>query len=239
MMCVMTVPVPVLLWERVNKMWSYYGTKLKLAKHYPYPEHDIIIEPFCGAARYGLFGDNWKKDVLLFDKYDVIVRIWDYLINHATRSDIVKLPELYTGQSVDDFSLELPEKYLIGFCINSGSSTPKKTVAKYNSWPRAKQYIADNLYKIKHWKIKQADYKDIPNSTATWFMDPPYQYGGQWYHSSVSNKKINYRELAKFCMSRRGQVIVCENTKACWLPFEPLVELNGQLHKTVEAVYIQ
>lgn len=49
-------------------MWTYYGTKKKIAKYYPKPKYDKIIEPFCGAAQYSLYDDNWKKDVLLIDK---------------------------------------------------------------------------------------------------------------------------------------------------------------------------
>lgn len=220
-------------------MWSYYGTKKKIAKYYPEPKYDRIIEPFCGAAQYSLHGDNWNRDVQLFDKYPVIVAIWEYLINEATPAEILDLPELNQGQSVDDFSLSQVQKFLIGFCINSGSAQPKKTVAKYNSWNKTKQFIANNLYKIKHWEVKLADYLSIPNSDATWFIDPPYQYGGEWYHSSVSNKKLDYNQLANFCKTRIGQAIVCENTKATWLPFHPLVTLHGQKHKTTEAIYIQ
>lgn len=218
-------------------MWSYYGTKKKIAKYYPEPKHDKIIEPFCGAAQYSLFSNNWEKEVLLFDKYKVIVDIWHWLIHDANSKDILKLPDMKEGDHVDNFDLEPVEKMLIGFCINSGSSQPKKTVKKYNSWNRTKKDIAENLYKIKHWKIENKSFEDIPNEIATWFIDPPYQYGGQWYQSSVSNKHIDYEKLAKYCKERNGQVIVCENTKADWLPFEPLVELNGQLHKTTEAIY--
>jgi hypothetical protein len=37
------------------------------------------------------------------------------------------------GDKVDNYDLSIEEKYLIGFCINSASAQPKKTVAKYNS----------------------------------------------------------------------------------------------------------
>lgn len=39
-------------------MWSYYGTKKKIAKYYPSPQYDKIIEPFAGAAQYSLYGDK-------------------------------------------------------------------------------------------------------------------------------------------------------------------------------------
>lgn len=217
-------------------MWTYYGTKKKIAKYYPSPIHDKIIEPFAGAAQYSLFGDNWQKEIVLYDKYDVIVKIWEYLIA-ANPHDILSLPDMNVGDKVDDHT-ELcdAERYLIGFCINSGSASPKKTVAKFNCWNRQKKVIADNIYKVKHWKVHQCDgYEDIPNETATWFIDPPYQFGGQYYRHS--NKNIDYSALSDWCLSLNGQLIVCENTKADWLDFKPLVDLKGQLHKTTEAIF--
>jgi len=35
-------------------MFSYYGSKKKIVKYYPEPVHDVIIEPFAGAAWYSL-----------------------------------------------------------------------------------------------------------------------------------------------------------------------------------------
>jgi len=218
-------------------MWSYYGTKKKIAKHYPNPKHSKIIEPFCGAAQYSLYGNNWKNEIILNDKYNVIYSIWDYLINSATDKDILSLPDMEQGDYVDDFNISTVEKYLIGFCINSGSAQPKKKTAKYNSWNKTKIDIAKNLYKIKHWVVMSKDYNEMKNYKATWFIDPPYQYGGEWYHSSVKNKHIDYNELSKWCKSRNGQIIVCENSKSDWLPFRELVDMNGILHKTKEVIW--
>ncbi len=39
-------------------MFSYYGSKSKIVKHYPPPEYDTIIEPFAGSARYALMYYN-------------------------------------------------------------------------------------------------------------------------------------------------------------------------------------
>lgn len=217
-------------------MWSYYGTKKKIAKYYPEPIYDKIIEPFAGAAQYSLYGDNWKKEVILLDKYQVITDLWKWL-QVVTPKEIMDLPTLQEGDCLDDFNLSREEKYLIGFCINSGSSQPKKTAKKFNSWTRTQKYVAENLYKIKHWKIMEGDYNQLENEEATWFIDPPYFKGGIWYRHS--NKQINYDELSKWCRSRKGQVIVCENSSATWLPFKPLVEMNGQLHKTMEVIWVK
>ena len=58
-------------------MWSYYGSKSKVVDLYPPPKFDKIIEPFAGSARYAL---KWfERDILLIDKYDVIIDLWNYL----------------------------------------------------------------------------------------------------------------------------------------------------------------
>lgn len=216
-------------------MWTYYGTKKKIAKYYPDPQCDIIIEPFAGAAQYSLFGNNWQKKVYLVDKYDVIIKIWKYLIN-ATEKDILSLPNIEIGQNVDNFStLSEEEKLLIGFCINPASACPKKTVSKRGRWNNNKLEIAKNVYKIKHWKAKCDDFKNIKNVHATWYIDPPYKYGGIYY--KINNKDIDYNNLAEWCKNRNGQVIVCENTKADWLNFKPLVKTHGQLHQTIESIW--
>lgn len=224
---------------QTNNMFSYYGTKKKLAVHYPSPKFDTIIEPFCGAAMYSLHLDNWKKNVILYDKYDKIYLVWDYLINHATEDDIRSLPDLTEGVNLDTLNISIAEKALLGFCANPSSAVPKKTVSARGakSWQRHQKYFIDNLHKVKHWKIYNDTYKNIENIEATWFIDPPYEYGGIYYHSSASNKLINYEELAKWCLERKGEIIVCENSKANWLPFEPLAKLKGQLHNTLEVIY--
>ena len=131
-------------------MFSYYGSKSKIVDYYPPPKHKMIIEPFAGSARYSL--KYWQNDVLLVDKYPVIVSIWEYLIN-ATKADILNLPDIVTGQNVDDFDITQVEKWLIGFCINGGSASPKKTAKDYNrllrDFPINQLLSANNLEQIR------------------------------------------------------------------------------------------
>jgi len=213
-------------------MFSYYGSKSKIVDLYPPPKFGKIIEPFAGSARYSL--KYWDREVLLVDKYDVITDTWNYLIQ-ATRHDILGLPDLKSGENLNDFDLSKQEKYLIGFCINGGSASPKKTAKDYNVWKDSKKRIADDLGKIRHWKIINGNYVDLNNETATWFIDPPYQYGGEWYVKS--NSKINFNDLSDWCKSRNGQIIVCENTKAKWMDFKPMKEMQGSMYQTTEAIW--
>ena len=212
-------------------MWSYFGSKQKIVKYYPEPIYDTLIEPFAGTAKYSLYGDNWKKNVILVDSYDVIVRIWWYL-QKASEKDILDLPVIQKGELVPEYLCD-EERWLMGFCVNRGTTYPRKRASNHNSWASDKKRIAANLYKIRHWTIILGSYKDVPNQKATWFIDPPYQEQGFQYKCN----HIDYKELAEWIRSREGQVIVGENATADWRDFKPLVPLNGTRKRTVECIW--
>ena len=224
-------------------MFSYYGSKAKVVQYYPSPTTLKIREAFAGSARYSVM--YWDTpDILLMDKYQVIVDVWHYL-QRASVNDILGLPRLKEGETLDDFNLSYEEKMFLGFCIKGGNQIPSKkttwrnVVHRPNSQNYRLQNISSNLYKIKHWKIIQGSYEDLPNENATWFIDPPYQFGGE--HYKESNKNLDFNSLANWSKTRQGQVIVCENTKADWMDFK---EINFFKHannmgneKTTEAIW--
>src|SRR3990167_9750884 len=106
-------------------MFSYYGSKSKIVDCYPKPKHRKIIEPFAGSARYSL--KYFDREVLLVDKYEVIVRIWKYL-QQCSVGDIKKLPEPTVGQKInrDDFDC-IEQAWLMGFLVQQGVSSPMLT----------------------------------------------------------------------------------------------------------------
>jgi hypothetical protein len=65
---------------------------------------------------------------------------------------------------------------------------------------------------------------------ATWFVDPPYARAGRHYRFRVGD----YQALADWCRTRHGQVIVCEQQGASWLPFRPFACLksNSGAHRS-------
>ena len=215
-------------------MFSYYGSKSKIVDYYPPPKHKRIIEPFAGSARYSL--KYWQNDVLLVDKYPVIVEVWNYL-KTASEQDIKGLPKLNTGQTIDDYDLSDIERKFMGFMVQDGTTGMRRT-ASYFAVKRMDEkfnFIIENLHKIKHWEIKLGSYDELENEEATWFIDPPYEFGGHEY--KCSNKNIDFNKLAEWCKERNGQAIVCENTKATWLPFKPMKEMQGTMFKTTEAIW--
>jgi hypothetical protein len=228
-------------------MWSYYGSKGKIVDYYPSPKYKTIIEPFAGSARYSLKYVN--HNIILCEKNQLVADIWSWLINEATPQEILKYVDFMVGQDISDLPIREEHKNLIGFCLNRGSASPKNIVQKWScqvasrpNWASTTNYsllgIAKLLPKIKHWKIINGSYEELSNVEATWFIDPPYQFAGKWYDSSVSNKSIDYQKLSDYCKTRLGQVIVCEDIRAKWLPFRPLTSFYGQLHDRTEAVWL-
>jgi site-specific DNA-adenine methylase len=216
-------------------MFSYYGSKSKIVDYYPPPKNKRLIEPFAGSARYSL--KYWQHDVLLIDKYETIAKLWQWL-QKCNKNDILKLPKLKKGDDVRLLDLTQEEKWLLGFSCQAGVSAPANMTSALGE-QNSKTFlnnISENLHKIKHWEIRQGCYDEIENEEATWFIDPPYQFGGHSYKES--NKNIDFNHLADWCKTRNGQAIVCENTKADWLPFKPVVEFVGTVKlKTTEAIW--
>jgi len=216
-------------------MWSYYGSKSKVVNHYPRPIYNKIIEPFAGSARYSL--KYFDKDVLLVDKYEVVVRLWKWL-QVCSPNDILKLPKLKAGDKIrrEDFDC-IEQAWLMGYLITNGVTTPMLTCSPWGQvvMEKQKKDIAAQLFKIKHWEIRQGDYSEIENQEATWFIDSPYKHGGDKYR--FSNKKINYEYLASWSKERWGQSIVCENMKADWMDFKPVAQMNGIRYRTTEAMW--
>ncbi|MFK5969568.1 MAG: hypothetical protein QM487_05535 [Candidatus Marithrix sp.] len=203
-------------------MFYYYGRKKQIIRHYPSPNYDTIIEPFAGSATYSLYKDNWQKKIILFEKDKKVANIWDWFINEASVEEIKKLPDLQVGEKSSEFLHIVHAATKMAFHFK----TIKVTPILARNWEISKRVFADNLYKIKHWKIINSDYSEAPDIMATWFIDPPYKgESGMGYR--YSSKLIDYEQLSKWILQRKGEVIVCEGQYADYLPFKPLLDLKG------------
>jgi site-specific DNA-adenine methylase len=220
--------------KRVPPFLPYYGSKWRLAPKYPAPKYDTIIEPFAGGAGYSLLYPD--KEIILIEKDERTAKVWDFLIK-ASESDIMKLPLLRPDHNLRDFDLSDEEKWLIGWWCNAGAGGPRLRLSKWarDTYPnipckywgaKCRHRIASNVNKINHWKIIHGDYRNfICNNPVTWFVDPPYRDKGKHYKHGSSD--LDYKELANWCNSLPGQIIVCENYGAKWLPFKPLCSQVG------------
>lgn len=228
---------------RLRPFFGYYGGKWRLAPRYPAPRHATIVEPFAGSASYALL--HHDRRVVLVEKDHKVATTWRYLLS-ATPEQVLALPDLKVGQSTADLGICEGAQYLIGWWCGFAQHCPRRTMhTKGREWEakgyrrmwgqRVRERIAEQLPAIAHWSLIEGSYEQAPNITATWFVDPPYVgKAGQRYRTSFDQ----HTELAQWCHSRAGQVVVCEAVGATWLPFEPLATQTGhQKRMYMEAVW--
>ena len=211
--------------NRMRPFFGFYGGKWRDAvKRYPPPTFDVIVEPFAGSAGYAVRHPH--KMVHLCGLDPIIAGIWTYL-TRVSPKEILAIPDVPPDGCVDDLGLCQEAAWLVGFWLNRGVARPSK---RPSSWMRTGQHsgsfwgdrvrntIASQVEGIRHWKVYNCSYEECPlASEATWFVDPPYQHMGKYYSHGPGG--IVYSDLAAWCRERTGQVIVCENAGATWLPF--------------------
>jgi site-specific DNA-adenine methylase len=229
-------------------MFGYYGSKWRIAPHYSPPLHKTIIEPFAGSACYSLMYPDHK--VILNDLNPNIAELWRYLIHEkTTREEILSIPNVRTEEDLKKLSPS--QQILVGFWFAKARVEPATKPTgwmneeggekyKHHYWgQRRKERIANQVKFIKHWKVLEGPYEDIPNQDATWFVDPPYSgEAGRAYTCQVgSGDSPDYLRLAGWCTERQGQVIVCENLGANWLEFKELGEFKTVRQGISKEVY--
>lgn len=225
----------------MRPFFPYYGSMWNRARHFPAPQHEIVKEPFAGSAGYSLFYDCRRVD--LYDVDPIICSVWDYLLN-VEPDEIAELPNMpEVGDSVDNYTLPQEAKWLIGFWLNRGSAQPKKSRTAFGArhdrsrllWgPFAKRRIIEQLPLVEEgWTITEGSYERAGNEEATWLIDPPYTDKGKHYRFPLTD----FEPLARWVKTRTGLVMVCEQTGADWLPFEPLGSFKSTRGKTSEVIY--
>ncbi len=222
----------------MRPFFSFYGGKWRAAPLYPAPTHDTIVEPFAGSAGYSM--RHAYRNVVLVEKDERIAGIWMYL-TRVSEAEIRQLPDV--RDHTDELDVCEEARNLIGFWLNRGASSPRPRPGSWmrqgtharSFWgPVARERIASQLHRIRHWRIICGDYTAAPDVPATWFIDPPYQLAGRHYRCHA----VNYAHLGGWCRARPGQVIACENVGAQWLPFRPLAEVKARKGTTHEAVWL-
>jgi hypothetical protein len=202
-------------YARLLPFFSYYGSKWTLARKYPAPAHDVIIEPFAGSACYSLHYPD--RRVVLVEKNPLVAATWRYLLE-ASPEDIRALPLLDSGQRVSDLDVSPGARLLIGWWVNSSTSSPCNVMTPRQSenasngyacaWGHAcKERIASQVDAIRHWSVIEGEYTEAPDVEATWFVDPPYQ-GRPGSHYPNGSKSLDFDALGSWCQARRGRVIV-------------------------------
>jgi len=213
--------------DRVRRILSYYGSKIKLAPNYPQPKFDKIVEPFAGGAGYSCF--HWYKKVELYDISHEVISAWDYLIKN--RDQIPFLPVDFNH--LDELVIPIGAKNLIGFNLNAASASicKIKSVWGRNNNSFWSRYLRKRIYedseKVKHWKSHCCRFDEIKtDEPATWFIDPPYQKNGFCY--KFGSVGFDYNKLRSWIENLKGQIIVCGNNYDTWFEFDNEIGSKNQ-----------
>lgn len=211
-------------------MFYYYGRKKQIVKRYPVPNYDVIIEPFAGSAAYSMHYNNIVNRVILIEKDEKVIDIWRWL-QKATVEEIKQLPDLKVGEHSTELLHIVHAATKMAFAFKRIKVTP--VLAR--NWEISKRVFARHVNEIRHWEIIQGDYTNAPDIEATWFIDPPYSgKSGMGYRYSSS--MLDYQQLAKWALARKGDIIFCEGEGADYLPFRPLIDLKGVAGKVSKEV---
>ena len=210
-------------------MFYYFGRKGRLARFYPPPRYPLVVEPFAGSAAYSL---HWKPEAAhLVDIDEDTVALWERLCA-MSKAEIMAAPGPVIGEMTSD------PWHLAAMASSGGYAGVSRKVSPWahNNFEnhRARHYAAANVTTARRYTYQHGTYRDAPDVEACWFIDPPYQHVKGYRHG---NAGIDYADLADFCRTRRGQVIVCEQEGADWLPFRPFMALVSSQNTTTREVW--
>lgn len=228
-------------------MFYYYGAKNLLSKYYSEPEHNIIIEPFCGSAAYSCFHLFKNKNLksILCDKNKDVSIAWDFILN-CSEEDVKNYKTPNIGEYAYDF--------LIKTCSASNASSKCKKMKYTERLDRVFQIQKRRILKFlpirNRIKFINDDYENLKYNKEkhTWFIDPPYQIklknnsvfqNGNGYSKDCNTENINFENLKKYIFSKKGQIIVCEKEGANWLPFKKFRTNKTSLNKIYNEVIFE
>lgn len=215
-----------------QSVFSYYGGKSKVSGKYPLPEHEWIIEPFGGAAAY-----SWRHrehhQVWVNDIDPVTISIWQFLQLPTALEELTSVCKahttLETGTCISQICSANTTPGLVSLLqaeLGRGFQGRHAVQDKITAWgvgyywPRLLPKFRIVIPVVRNWKITNLPYQKLEfHKPATWFIDPPYNnIAGQRYR----HHDVDFKELGIWCRARVGQVMVCENAGADWLPFRTL-----------------
>jgi len=215
--------------RKLRPFFNFYGGKWRAAPHYPAPRHDRIVEPFAGAAGYST--RHHERDIVLVERDPIIAGLWRWLIK-ATATEILNLP-LEIPTTVRELGLDPGPATLIGFWVTGAANGPRQSPCKWmrdgvtpcSYWGASiRARVAAQVSAIRHWTIIEGDFAGSPRDMqATYFVDPPYAAAGKHYKVKFND----FERLATMCKTWSGQVIVCENDGATWLPFRHFRDIKS------------
>jgi hypothetical protein len=154
--------------------------------------------------------------VLAIEKDERVVDLWHRMLRLTT----IPKPPLVRSKTDD---------VLVKLCSYSEHALTSGPLTVTTRMLRDWTFVHRRAIEAQPWAgpavfYRHGDYRDAPDIEATWFIDPPYQFANRRGYREGS-AGIDFKALAAWARSRRGQVIVCEQRGANWLPFRPFMDI--------------
>lgn len=231
---------------KYTSVFSYYGSKSKVAHLYPAPRFDLIVEPFGGSGAYA-WRHHRGHEVWINDLDPITYSIWMFLQSDDALGWINQIPDdIQQGNKASELIPDCPNGLLelLRAEANGGTQGSRGVhdqITKFGTavWHRIKPKLRQAIPVVRDWQITNLPYSRMVNVEATWFVDSPYANpAGNRYRTGFTD----HATLGTWCRTRRGQIIACENDGADWLPFRYLSDRQGvhsryQLSRTAEVVW--
>lgn len=196
-------------------MFPYFGRKDRLARHFPEPAYPLIIEPFAGSMSWSFA--HRPQGAMGFETDERVVGLWYRIC--ADPAGFAAMPPPEVGTITDDLFIKLCS--YSEHALTSGPMTVTSRMVR--DWTHVTERAARwALWARAKVGYRHESYENAPDVEATWFIDPPYQHANR---RGYRDKDLDYGALAEWVMTRRGQVIVCEQAGADWAPFQPLTDI--------------
>jgi 16S rRNA G966 N2-methylase RsmD len=194
-------------------LFPYFGRKGRSARLYPCPRFPLVIEPFAGSLSYTLH--HRPNSAIGIEQDDRVVALWHRMLEVTG----MELPPA-VGSKTNDLLVKVAS--YSEHALTSGEMTVTSRMIR--DWTVIHQRAALAApWARSHVQYFAGTYANAPDVEATWFIDPPYQRANRRGYLFGADK-IDYDHLAAWVMSRKGQVIVCEQDGADWLPFTRLAD---------------
>lgn len=198
----------------------------------------MIIEPFAGSAGYAQYWRSTIREAILVDSDERVVELWHQL-QAMTPEQILALPTPVQGEYYSGIMDSLIKMAAASNGVSKMSgplACPKRVVGV---WEGMLRRMAARVDDVRNWTVLHGDYtealahversKKYPvGSKFTWFVDPPYEAKsptretkawfplGDGYREGAG--RLDYDKLGSWLQDLPGQVIVCEQAGASWLP---------------------
>lgn len=236
---------------KIGPLFKWYGSKWQSAKHYPRPEHDLIVEPFAGGGGFSL---NYSdRQVRIWEDDPNLQLLWPWLIR-ANPSEIREIPVgLEVGTDIRTLGLSQGQALLLKHWQRTNNVGDCWTVSPWGHLPgqwttNTRSRVADQIGAIAHWQI--AAPIDMADTPAHWFIDPPYLYNYR-YRADLPN--FDHSALCRLeqTIHRKSRVVICEAARKSdgaildYFPFRPSHRSvtsrrkETQSHHSSEVIYIR